>query len=48
VYLFSAIILKWSVKLKKMKFEEIIMFLQKIPTTKWNENDLELAIAEAY
>lgn len=27
IYIFTAIILKWSIKLRKMKFEEIMLFL---------------------
>ncbi|EAS01926.2 rab-GTPase-TBC domain protein (macronuclear) [Tetrahymena thermophila SB210] len=49
IYLYSAIILKWSLKIKKLKHEEdIINFFKELPTTLWNESDLKVILAEAY
>lgn len=48
IYIFVAIILKFSKKLKKMKFEEIMLFLQQIPTKYWQEDDVKMIISEAY
>jgi len=47
-YICSALLLKWAVKLKKMNFTDIMLFLQKMPTKDWTEEDIEMIIAEAY
>lgn len=47
-YVCSALLLKWSVKLKKMHFTDIMLFLQSMPTKEWSEQDIEMVIAEAY
>ncbi|KRX10895.1 Rab-GTPase-TBC domain [Pseudocohnilembus persalinus] len=46
-YLFIAIIMKYSNKLKQNNFEQIMTFLSDIPTLKWTEQDLEMCKAEA-
>jgi hypothetical protein len=48
IYVCAALILKWSVKLKKMNFSEVMMFLQSMPTKDWSEKDIEMIIAEGY
>lgn len=40
--------MKWSHKLVKMDFQEIMMFLQSLPTRDWTEKDIELLLSEAY
>jgi hypothetical protein len=47
-YICIAIILKWSKKLKKMRFNDLILFLQRIPTNEWVDQDIDMLIAEAY
>lgn len=48
VFLFIAILEKFAKKLLQMRFEELMGFLQNLPTKGWNEQDLEMIIAEAY
>ncbi len=48
MYILAAIILKYSRKFKKMKFEEMMIFQQNMPTKDWSEEDLSTVIAEAY
>lgn len=40
--------MKWSAKLLKMDFQEVMMFLQALPTKEWTEKDIELLLSEAY
>lgn len=47
-YVCAALLLKWTVKLKKMNFTEIMLFLQNLPTKDWNEQDVEMILGEAY
>lgn len=47
-YVCAALLLKWTVKLKKMNFTDIMVFLQNLPTKDWTEQDMEMIIAEAY
>jgi hypothetical protein len=48
VYVCAALLLKWSKKLKKMSFAELMVFLQSMPTKDWGEQDIEMIVAEAY
>lgn len=48
VFLFIAIIEKFSKKMLTLKFEELMGFLQNLPTKNWRNSDLEMLIAEAY
>lgn len=48
LYVCAAILLKWSIKLKKMNLDNIMMFLQDLPTKQWSDQDLDVLIAEAY
>lgn len=48
MYILAAIILKYSRKFKKMRFEEMMIFQQNMPTKEWTEEDISTVIAEAY
>ncbi|KAK3903133.1 GTPase-activating protein gyp1 [Staphylotrichum tortipilum] len=48
LYVCAAFLVKWSDKLVKMDFQEIMMFLQSLPTRGWTEKDIELLVSEAY
>ncbi|KAL2055759.1 hypothetical protein ABVK25_004003 [Lepraria finkii] len=48
LYVCAAFLVKWSEQLVKMDFQEIMMFLQALPTRDWTEKDIELLLSEAY
>jgi len=48
LYVCAAFLVKWSDQLMKMNFQEILMFLQALPTKEWTEKDMELLLSEAY
>ncbi|EXJ54480.1 hypothetical protein A1O7_09820 [Cladophialophora yegresii CBS 114405] len=48
LYVCAAFLVKWSEKLMKMNFQEILMFLQALPTREWTEKDVELLLSEAF
>jgi hypothetical protein len=48
VYVSTALLLKFSYKIKLMKREEIIMFLQNLPTAGWGEQDIRLLVSESF
>lgn len=48
LYVCAAFLVKWSDKLVKMDFQEIMMFLQRLPTREWGEKDIEMLLSEAY
>ncbi|TWU71310.1 GTPase-activating protein [Metarhizium rileyi] len=48
LYVCAALVVKWSDKLVKMDFQEIMMFLQSLPTKTWTEKDIELLLSEAF
>jgi hypothetical protein len=48
VYVCAAFLVKWSREILQMDFQEIMMFLQALPTKDWDEKDIELLLSEAY
>ncbi|CAG8949865.1 hypothetical protein HYFRA_00004193 [Hymenoscyphus fraxineus] len=48
LYVCVAFLVKWSEKLRKMDFQEVMMFLQALPTQDWGEKDIELLLSEAF
>lgn len=48
LYVCAAFLVKWSAKLVGMDFQEIMMFLQSLPTKQWTEKDIELLLSEAF
>ncbi|KAL7932292.1 rab-GTPase-TBC domain-containing protein [Trichoderma chlorosporum] len=48
LYVCAALLVKWSDKLVKMDFQEVMMFLQSLPTKAWTEKDIELLLSEAF
>ena len=48
VYLMLALLLKFSFRVKKLQREQIIMFLQNLPTQNWGEEDIKILVAEAF
>lgn len=41
-------ILQWSDKLQKLDFQEMVMFLQHLPTHNWTHQELEMVLSRAY
>lgn len=48
VYVCAAFLIKFTVELKQMDFQEILLFLQNPPTATWKEKDIELMLSEAF
>ncbi|KAF2728132.1 TBC1 domain family member 22A [Polyplosphaeria fusca] len=48
LYVCAAFLVKWSDQLRKMDFQEVMMFLQALPTRQWTEKDIELLLSEAF
>ncbi|KAG6243111.1 hypothetical protein E4U24_005510 [Claviceps purpurea] len=48
LYVCAALLVKWSDKLITLDFQEIMMFLQSLPTQSWTEKDIELLLSEAF
>ncbi|KAG4305683.1 hypothetical protein PORY_000593 [Pneumocystis oryctolagi] len=48
VYVCAALLVKWSPQLLKMDFQEIIIFLQSLPTQNWTYKDIEILLSEAF
>ncbi|EYU41037.1 hypothetical protein MIMGU_mgv1a0248442mg, partial [Erythranthe guttata] len=38
----------WSDKLQELEFQEMVMFLQHLPTQKWTHLELETVLSRAY
>jgi len=47
-YVCAALLVKWSKELKTKEFQDIVIFLQHIPTEDWTDKDIELLLSEAY
>ncbi|KAF7537445.1 hypothetical protein G7Z17_g12855 [Cylindrodendrum hubeiense] len=48
LYVCAAFLVKWTDKLVHMDFQEVMMFLQSLPTKDWTEKDIELLLSEAF
>ena len=48
VYLAATLFLKFSFKLKTLKKEQIIMYLQNLPTGGWGDEDIKMLVSEAF
>ncbi|KAG0364745.1 GTPase-activating protein, partial [Gamsiella multidivaricata] len=48
LYVCAAFLTKWSAELQRMEFQEIMLFLQDVPTDDWQEKDIELLLSEAF
>ncbi|ORY25082.1 rab-GTPase-TBC domain-domain-containing protein [Naematelia encephala] len=48
LYVCSALLVKYSERLREMDFQEMIIFLQCLPTHAWTDHDIELLLSEAY
>lgn len=48
VYVAAALCLNWSAALKSMPFQDIMLFLQSLPTEDWQERELQEVLAHAY
>ncbi|KAG0237952.1 GTPase-activating protein [Actinomortierella wolfii] len=48
LYVCAAFLTKWSAELQQLEFQEIMLFLQAVPTDDWQEKDIELLLSEAY
>jgi hypothetical protein len=48
VYIFASFLLTWSEKLQKLDFQEMVMFLQHLPTQNWTHQELEMVLSRAF
>uniref|UniRef100_A0A6B2L7D3 Rab-GAP TBC domain-containing protein n=1 Tax=Arcella intermedia TaxID=1963864 RepID=A0A6B2L7D3_9EUKA len=48
VYLCAAFLLKWSPEVKAQEFQDLMLFLQNLPTQNWTEQDIETLLSQAY
>ncbi|RWR96780.1 Rab-GTPase-TBC domain-containing protein [Cinnamomum micranthum f. kanehirae] len=48
VYIFASFLLTWSDKLQKLDFQEMVMFLQHLPTQNWTHQELEMVLSRGF
>jgi hypothetical protein len=48
VYVCAAFLMRWKEELKRMDFQQLIQFLQKLPTEDWTEQEIESLLATAH
>lgn len=48
VYVCAVFLIYWSPQLKQMDFQQLMLFMQKLPTGKWRTQEIETLLAEAY
>lgn len=47
-YVCAAFLCHWSKQLRQLDFQEIMLFLQSLPTDSWAEDEIETMLAQAY
>lgn len=48
VYVCAVFLIYWSPQLKQMDFQQLMLFMQKLPTGKWRKQEIETLLAEAF
>eukprot|EP00798_Chlamydomonas_sp_ICE-L_P021939 gene21939-28985_t len=48
VYVSASFLLTWTDQLRKMEFQDMIMFLQKPPSQDWDEGKMEMMLSRAF
>jgi len=48
VYVCAVFLIYWSPQLKQMDFQQLMLFMQKLPTGKWRNQEIETLLAEAF
>ncbi|KAJ3170838.1 GTPase-activating protein [Irineochytrium annulatum] len=48
LYVCAAFLVKWSEQLRKMEFQDVMIFVQSPPTSTWEDKDIELLLSEAF
>lgn len=48
VYVCASFLLTWSAKLRDMEFQDLVLFLQDLPTRDWGANEVETLLSQAY
>ena len=48
VYICAALLIKFSPRLKVMPFQDLVQFLQKLPTREWTVKDVEELLSQAF
>jgi len=47
-YVCAALLVRFSRRLQEMDFQDLVMFLQHLPTDSWTEQDVETLLSQAY
>ena len=48
VYTCAALMLKFSSELRQMEFQDLVIFLQHLPTTGWSDKEVGVLLSEAF
>ena len=48
MYVAATLVLRWKDRLKSSNFNEILLFLQNLPTDTWKEREIEEVLSQAY
>ena len=48
VYVCAAFVLTWAAPLKELEFQELMMFMQNLPTRAWAEKEIETLVSQAF
>lgn len=48
VYVCAAFLMRFAPRLKQMEFQDLVLFLQNVPTTEWTTDDITRLLGEAY
>lgn len=48
VFVCAALLVRFSDQLMSMEFQELVMFLQRLPTAEWGKEEVDLVLSQAY
>lgn len=48
IYVCTAFLIHWSERLRQLEFQELMLFLQRLPTSRWEIKDIETILSQAF
>ena len=48
IYVCAAFLMRFSADLRKLDFQELVLYLQRLPTESWSEKEVETLLAQAF
>jgi len=48
LYVCAAFLVRFSAQLRRLDFQELVLFLQRLPTENWSDKEIDTLLAQAF